>query len=85
MMRKVILSDADWQRVIRCIEKTEVDELAYMEKCARIAETWARNHIDNKGLLRQAEDYRKSALEARRVLQVMRQAELLPDTKEDAE
>lgn len=82
MMRKLILSDADWQRVIRCIEKTEVEELAYMEKCERNAEIWARNHVDDKEMLRMAEDYRKSAQEARRVLQVLRQAEILPETEE---
>lgn len=79
MMRKLIISDDDWWRLKRRVEQAMFADAGAAERYEKGAKDWAGNPEQRKLLILEAAERRKSAEEARRLLQVLGQAEILPE------
>lgn len=83
MMRKLIISDDDWWRLKRRVEQAMFAATGNAERYEKLERGWTGGPETRKLLIKEAADYRKAAEEARRLLQVLGQAEILPEEKEE--
>ena len=79
MMRKLIISDDDWWRIKHRVEQAMFAATGNAERFGKSAKEWTGNPETRKLLIKEAADYRKAAEEALRLLQVLGQAEILPE------
>lgn len=79
MMCKLIISDDDWRQLKHRVEQAMFADAGAAEGYEKGAKDWAGNPEWRKALILEAADRRKSAEEARRLLQVLGQAEILPE------
>ena len=83
MMYKLIISDDDWWRIKHRVEQAMFAATGNAERYEKSAREWTGNQETRKLLIQEAADYKKAAEEARRLLQVLGQAEILPEEKEE--